>query len=355
MPGAGGGSLRTHEINRRLVNDQHQMTVTVLTTRYPGCTDRVQDGVRYVHVGIGSGRFRLTRLLGYVLRLPFTVYRERTVDLVVEDFFAPFSTMAAPLWTGRPTIGMVQWLHAREKARQYKLPFHLIERAGVRRYRRLIAVSGGTANQLLEINPRAKIDVISNGVNPAGFQEPQQLGRDVVFIGRLELRGKGLDLLLQAWARTAHHLDAQLIIAGRGPDESRIRNLVDQLGISDRVRFVGWANGAEKFALLSSARLVVVPSRHETFGIVAVEALAAATPVLAFNIPCLQEVIPPGCGWQVRPFDVTAFADTLRSLYIDSDRLLAAGRRGRVFAANYDWDTLAAQQAQSYRAALDSA
>ena len=51
MPGAGGGSLRTHEINRRLAADG--MDVTVLTSRFPGCTDRVQDGVRYVHVGAG--------------------------------------------------------------------------------------------------------------------------------------------------------------------------------------------------------------------------------------------------------------------------------------------------------------
>jgi glycosyltransferase involved in cell wall biosynthesis len=353
MPGAGGGSLRTHEINRRLAGDQHQMEVTVLTTRYPGCSDRVQDGVRYLHVGIGSGRSRLTRLLGYVLRLPSAVHGEKEIDLVVEDFFAPFSTMAAPLWSGRPTVGMVQWLHARDKAREYKLPFHLIERAGVRSYRQLIAVSCGTANRLMDINPRARIDVISNGVNPAGFQEQQQLGRDVVFVGRLEMRGKGLDLLLRSWARACPHFDAQLIIAGRGPDELKIRDLADQLGISDRVRFVGWVQGARKFALLSGSRLVVVPSRHETFGIVALEALAAATPVLAFNIPCLQEVIPPGCGWQVPPFDIIAFASTLTNLYADHDRLLAAGKKGRSFAANYDWDALAAQQAHTYRAALD--
>lgn len=353
MPGAGGGSQRTHEINRRLVADHLQ--ITVLTTRYPGCVDRVQDGVRYRHVGLGQGRTRLTRLLGYVLGLPAALLADHTADLVVEDFFAPFSSMAAPLWTNRPTIGMVQWLHARDKARQYKVPFHVLERAGVRTHRRLIAVSDGIAEQLRAMNPRAHIDVIGNGVDAALFQQPPQLGRDVLFVGRLEMRGKGLDLLLLAWAYACHELDGQLIIAGHGPDESKIRTLADRLGISDRIRFVGWVRGPEKHQLLSGSRLVVVPSRHETFGIVAVEALAAATPVLAFDIPCLREVVPPGCGWRVHAFDVAAFAAQLTSLYPASDRLLATGCQGRIFAANYDWDTLARQQARVYRAAVHHA
>lgn len=67
MPGAGGGSVRTHAINRRLAATAD---ITVLTTRYPGCRDRIQDDVRYIHIGVGTGRTRLTRVLGYMLLLP---------------------------------------------------------------------------------------------------------------------------------------------------------------------------------------------------------------------------------------------------------------------------------------------
>jgi hypothetical protein len=167
MPGAGGGSLRTHEINRRLA--AAGMDVTVLTTRFPGCADRVQDGVRYVHVGAGGGGSRLTRLLGYVLGLPAAVRRygvARRADLVVEDFFAPFSSMAAPLWTRRPTIGVVQWLQAREKSRQYHLPLHLLRTVGVRSHRRVVSVSADTADQLRVIDPGLQVEVIGNGVDP---------------------------------------------------------------------------------------------------------------------------------------------------------------------------------------------
>lgn len=354
MPGAGGGSVRTHEINRRMAASGH--SVTVLTTRYPGWSMRVQDGVRYVPIGFGRGRSRLTRLVGYVLRLPLEARRRRgDTDLVVEDFFAPFSTMAAPLWTKRPTVGVVQWLHAREKFREYKLPFHLIERAGVRRHRRLVTVSRGTAERLRLMNPDAHIDVIGNGVDLRALAVPLQAGRDILFIGRLEMVGKGLDLLLNAWAEASRHIDGDLVIAGSGPDEEAIRRAVDAAGLADRVRFVGWVSGGRKFKLMSSAQLVVVPSRAETFGLVAIEALACGTPVLAFDIPCLREVVPEDCGWLIPPFDTSLLAGEMVKRYGAWRDLAEAGAAGRRFASSFDWDVLAARQIEAYFAAWRTA
>jgi glycogen synthase len=352
MPGAGGGSLRTHEINRRLVADG--MDVTVLTTRFPDCTDRVEDGVRYVHVGWGRSGTRLSRLVGYVLGLPGAVRRyaaQQRPDLVVEDFFAPFATMAAPLWTRRPTIGVVQWLQAKEKSKQYHLPLHLLQTLGVRSHRRLVSVSADTGDQLRSINPRLEVEVIGNGVDPALFDQPQQAGRDVVYIGRLEYGGKGLDLLLDAWSRIVAMVDGDLVIAGEGHDEARVRQEVARRGFGDRVRLVGWVRGEHKARLLAAARVVAMPSRMETFGIVAVEGFAAATPVVAFSIPSLREVVPEGAGFAVPAFDVAAYAERLQELCTDVELALQMGAEGRKFAAGYDWDALAARQAEVYRAA----
>ncbi|MCR1163638.1 glycosyltransferase family 4 protein [Paenarthrobacter sp. UW852] len=350
MPGAGGGSVRTHEINRRIAaQDFH---VTVLTTRYPGWQERVQDGVHYVPIGFGSGRNRLSRLVAYVARLPFEVRRRRDMaDLVVEDFFAPFSTMAAPLWTGRPTVGVVQWLHAEDKARQYKLPLHWMERLGVRKHRRLISVSQGIADRLTGINPDVHVDVIGNGVDPAAWIPEPRLGKDVLFIGRLEYGHKGLDLLLAAWSRCCDRVDGDLLIAGSGPDEARLREAIRDAGLTHRVRMLGWLSGEEKFQALSNARLVVVPSRHETFGLVAIDALATGTPVITFNIPCLREIVPPGAGWLVEAFDVDAFAEEIAIRYAQPG-LEQAAALGREFATGYNWDALAAKQAQSYNDSL---
>lgn len=351
MTGAGGGSVRTHAINKRLAAAGHR--VTVLTTRYPGATERWQDGVHYVPVGFGQGRTKLSRLLGYVVRLPWEVHRRRgCYELVVEDFFAPFSTMAAPLWTKKPTIAVVQWLHAKDKSRQYGLPFHIMERAGVRSHRRMVAVSHGTADALRALNEQAHIDVIGNGLDPQALEVRSVLGQDVVFIGRLEVGCKGLDLLLEAWDRARAEVDGDLVIVGSGPDDDLMRKMVFERGLEGRVRFTGWVDGAEKFRLLAGARLAVVPSRHETFGLVAVEALATGTPIITFDIPCLREVVPPGAGWLVEPFDSTALATEIALRYNQPEDLENAGRAGREFAARFSWDDLAAQQTAAYRAAI---
>lgn len=353
MPSAGGGSVRTHAINKRLAAEGHR--ITVLTTGYPGAIERWQDGVHYIPVGLGQGRTRLSRLLGYVLRLPWEVQRRRRdYDLVVEDFFAPFSTMAAPLWTKKPTVGLVQWLDAKEKSRQYGLPFQLLERVGVKTHSRLVAVSNGTAEALHTLNRRAHIDVISNGLDPLALNVRPRLGQDVVFIGRLDVAHKGIDLLLEAWKQACPEVDGDLVIIGAGPDEELVRKLVRDAGLERRVRFTGWVEGAEKYQILGNARLAVIPSRHETFGLVAIEALATGTPVIAFDIPCLREVVPAGSGWLVAPFDTTALATKIALHYNQPDTLKEAGQEGRRFAARFDWDALASQQVNAYSECIAS-
>jgi glycosyltransferase involved in cell wall biosynthesis/O-antigen/teichoic acid export membrane protein len=348
MPGAGGGSRRTHEINRRLAARGHD--VTVLTTRFPGHRDRTQDGVHYVHIGYGAGRNRVTRTAGYALAA-VRECRRRRADLVVEDFFAPVSTAAAPLWSGRPTVGVVQWLNAREKARQYRVPFHLVERFGVRRHARMVAVSHHVGATLQALNPSATVDVIGNGVSPSAALQDRVAGPDVLFVGRLEIAQKGLDLLVRAWALAAPRIGGDLVIAGGGPDEPRLRALVAQAGLADRVRYAGWVDEPAAIALMAQARLVAMPSRFETFGMVAVEALATGTPVVAFDIDALREVLPAGCTRAVPAFDVEAYADALVQAYADTEWITAAAPVARRFAAGYDWDVLAARQEAVYAAA----
>ena len=127
--------MRTHEISRRLAQE---FDITIVCARYRGATRRVQDGVRYVHVGLPLGYFG--SLLCYFAALPWALLRYDS-ELVVEDFAAPFSSVAIGYLTRRPVIGVAQWLFAADKARQYHLPFHVVERIGLRSHRRIIAVS----------------------------------------------------------------------------------------------------------------------------------------------------------------------------------------------------------------------
>jgi glycosyltransferase involved in cell wall biosynthesis len=337
-PGSGGGSMRTHEIDRRLARTHE---VTVLVAKYAGSRDRIEDGVRYVHIGLPLGYF--PSLLAYFAWLPLALRRYKA-DLVIEEFGAPFSSIAVPLLTKRPVVGMVQWMFAREKARQYHLPFHWVEKVGVRSHREMITVSSALREDVLRVNSRAIVHVVWDGVDEAAWETDGAEGRHLLFLGRLEVAQKGIDRLIEAFSLIAPHTDSDLLIAGDGPDRERVKTMVRERGLDGRVRFVGRVSGRAKFDLLASARLLLMPSRYETFGIVAAEGLACQTPVVAFDLPCLREVIPAEAGILVAQGDVAAFATAVLDLLADGDRRCRMGAAGRAFSRRFDWEQLANDQ-----------
>jgi glycosyltransferase involved in cell wall biosynthesis len=341
-PGSGGGSVRTHEVAKRLAS-RHELTL--VTTKYPGARPRVEDGIRYVPIGLSLGYFG--SILTYFASLPWAL-RRYSSDLVVEDFAPPFSSVLVPMWSRRPTVGLVQWLFARLKSRQYYLPFHVVERWGVRSHHDLIAVSDWTAAELRSLNPDARIDVIRNGVSRVAFEKRPPKTETILYLGRLEIEEKGLDLLFDAWARVAPTTTARMVVAGDGVDEDATRRLCARHGLEHRVEFVGRVADDAKFELLAAAQVLCMPTRFENSPIVPIEALACGTPVLGFDIDAMRAVVPADCGRLVEPFDVVAYADALQSMMADPDGCAAMGERGRTFAAQFDWDLIAAEQERVY-------
>jgi glycosyltransferase involved in cell wall biosynthesis/O-antigen/teichoic acid export membrane protein len=370
-PGAGGGSVRTHEVNKRLA--ARGVEVTVVCSRHPGFTRRVTDGVTYVPAGwslgpltAGRDTSRLTYFAAVVLGLRWMV-RRHDPDLVVEDFAAPFSTVGVPLLTGRPVVGVVQWFFARDKARQYKLPFGLVERVGTRSHRTLVAMSDDLAANLRERSPAAEITVIPNGLAPAEWRGaveaaapaetdtspawPRHGRRDLVYLGRLETAQKGLDQLLAAYALIAPVVDADLYVCGDGPDEDALRTLADAAGLAGRVHWLGRVRAGDRFRLLAAARLVCMPSRYESFGMVAAEALAVGTPVLSFDIPCLRALVTDRVGMRVPIGDIDGYAAAMARLVADPERCAELGAAGPAAVRHLDWDKVAARQLQVYERA----
>ena len=273
-------------------------------------------------------------------------------DLVVEDFGAPFSSVAVPWMTGRPVIGVVQWLFAREKSLQYHLPFHWVEGLGVRSHRALIAVSDDLGARLSERNPRAAVTVVANGLDSGAFEPHDCTRSGIAYLGRLEIAQKGLDLLVEAYAGIAGSIEQDLVLGGDGPDRRALEDLVGRLGIADRVHFVGRVAASDRFTWLARADMVAMSSRYETFGMVAAEALAVGTPVVAFDIPCLRALVDAEVGARVSAFDVDAFAGAMRSLATDAVLRQELGARGPGRVAGLRWEGLAEEQANVYRRQL---
>jgi glycosyltransferase involved in cell wall biosynthesis len=351
QPGSGGGSVRTREVNRRLA-ERHEVTCVVAA--YPGARERVEDGVRWVP--LGPRRAGLLPRLAWFGLLPFAVRTHRS-DLVVEDFGAPFSTGLSPLYTRRPVVAMVQWMFAREMRAKYHLPFDLVERFGIHAYDDLVTVSDWLARDVLRRNPGAIVEAIPNGLAPEAFQAVEGVFPEhFAFLGRLDIGHKGLDLLVDAVAEGVRRTDGSLppvLVIGDGPDREAFDRLVRERDLAGRIQLVGRVEGAAKTALLARSHAVLMPSRYETFGIVAVEALAAGVPLVTFDVGPLREVTGGHATALVPPFDLARFVDEMLAVLDDPARRVEAATSGRDWSRRYDWDVIAAAQERHYEAALE--
>jgi glycosyltransferase involved in cell wall biosynthesis len=151
----------------------------------------------------------------------------------------------------------------------------------------------------------------------------------ILFAGRL-VREKGLDDLLHALASLTH-LAWRLVIAGDGPERETYQALALQLGLSERVEFLGWLNDSGLDYLYTQAAFMVVPSRWpEPFGMVGPEAMVRGLPVIAYATGGIQDWLIDGeTGLAVSPGDLSSLSQAIRRLLEDPDLRRQMGLRAR--------------------------
>jgi glycosyltransferase involved in cell wall biosynthesis len=178
-------------------------------------------------------------------------------------------------------------------------------------------------------------------------------GIRLLFVGRLNAQ-KGTSLLLDALA--AMHTQAELDIIGDGPDAEALRAQAERLGVSGRVRWHGALPQPRLVEFYRAATALVVPSRDEGFGLVAVEAQLCETPVVAFASGGLADSIEDGVtGFLTPAGDAAALASTLDTV-LRSDLRHTVGRAGRQFAlARYAPDSVARRYRLLYESTLRGA
>jgi glycosyltransferase involved in cell wall biosynthesis len=347
QPGSGGGAVRTWQIDRRLAR---RHAITAVVSAYPGARTREEGGLRWVPLGPrGAGLGTRVQRLCYFALLGVAV-RRVPHDLLVEDFGAPFGSGGAPLFSREPALASVQWLFARELRAKYHLPFEQVESAGLRLYDEFIAVSDWLGERLRARRPGARVAVIPNGVDAQALSVPLREPQHLLFVGRLDNAQKGCDLLLEIAARVRRVLGAgmpPLLVAGDGADRAGLEARARQADLAGAVHFVGRVDAEQRGALMSAAYAVLMPSRFETFGLVALESLAAGAPLVAFDVGPLQAVARPGGARLAPAFDVEAFSAEVVGL-VRAPATTAAREAGRRWAEQYDWECLAARQEQEY-------
>lgn len=167
-------------------------------------------------------------------------------------------------------------------------------------------------------------------------------GPFVLFAGRLA-SNKGFATLLPAFARLSHHdPTASLVLVGEdGGQLARIESLSRDLGVAARVRVVGFvADEARLSAAFREARLFVLPSDYEAFGLVLLEALAQGTPVIASRVGGIPEFIEDRkAGWLVPPGNEPELSEALLALWDDPDLRSRLGEYGRTeVVPRYSWE-----------------
>ena len=346
-PLAGGGPMRTWEICRRLAS-RHE--ITVLTPTFPGSTPTLmRQGVRYQRLGRKIGNHGSSHHLTFLAGLPRAV-RRHDYDLLVEDFMPPCAATWTPWFArrGRPLVASVQWFFAHEYTRRLHLPFHWGEEYGIRMYRHFIVLTNSMKATIEARHARADCRLVPNGVDDALFGLTPHAGDFALYLGRLELSAKGLDLLLQAFASIPEGERIPLLVAGTGHELAAWERLLEQSRLRPWVRCVGHVDAAERNRLLQACRFLVVPSRIETFGMTIAEANAAATPVILWDRAPMNEVAAPS-NRRVGAFDTQAYGAAMRALIRATDEEVRnQGIEARMWARRYDWNTAAQAQEDYY-------
>ena len=165
--------------------------------------------------------------------------------------------------------------------------------------------------------------VIPNPYDQVTFREPTNSSRDrdLIFVGRL-VTEKGVDCALKALSLlNKDGITPNFTIVGKGPDESRLRQMTSALGLDGQVTFVGLKRGPELADELARHRILVAPSTlPEPFGVVALEGIASGCVVVGSEGGGLKDAIGP-CGMTFQNNKVSALAACIRELLTDSTKL----------------------------------
>ncbi len=353
----GGGARRTIEIYSRIAQRGHK--VQVVCGSYPGAPKRrLRRGVSYRYVGYPRSYVlsRLTYMLEAVRLIKGGGY-----DIVIEDV-SPFSPVGAPLWKRHvPSVASVQNLsgmHATAKYGMIGLGPKLAQRPLISLFKNFVAVSPGIAAELRGmLKGKIQVRVIPNSAGTplqADGEATNPYGRYILSLGRVDIYQKGLDRLITTFEEVARQLpDLRLLIAGSGVEEQvrLLRSLVNKSGVSERIELLGQVSSDEAAKLMKSALALVMPSRYEAWPLSAIEAGAAGTPVVGFDIVGVRDaapLFPKGHGQLVEAGDTAAMSEALVRIATDATLRAKVGRKGQEWASHFTWDALAEEQLRFY-------
>jgi glycosyltransferase involved in cell wall biosynthesis len=342
--GIGGVGMRAYEIYRHL-KDHHE--VTLLCKKYPAAVNGELEGLRHIFVGQESKSLTKT-LLAYAYYAARYVARYGSeYDVVIEEFSPAIPTFLHA-FTEKPIILQVQGFTGRLYFRKYN-PFYAMALYGMESlrphfYDNLIFVSPQTLRKFSWLGGK-RITIISNGVSSELLAAPPRKGNYILYLGRLDVYGKGLDILLDAYGEFNKSFpDIELVVAGDGREGDLFKAEIIRLPaqVREKIKLQNWVSGEQKRNVIMDALFVVFPSRHEAQPIAVLEAMSSAKAVVVSDIPEFNFVTQCGAGVSFRKGDAMSLARSMTDLTV-SDRREMMEKRGRDYVQGFTWDAIAKQ------------
>lgn len=287
---------------------------------------------------------------------------QRGIDLVVVNGFITYA---------RSDINCIHFVHSawirskyhpfreQKNARSlYQFIYNglnaLLERLALQQTRQIVAVSEQVKEELVQdaYIQAHRISVVSNGVDLNEFY-PRTVNRAdfnlavgrtyALFAGDLKSKRKNLDTVLAALANVE---DIELIVLGY-IEKSPYPQLAQELGISDRVHFLGYRQDVAD--MMSLADLFIFPSRYEPFSLVILEAMASGLPVITSNRCGAVELLSNQSAVIIEdPDDTSALIQALRDLSSDRELLELMARRAREDAQSNSWELMSSKYMQLF-------
>ena len=218
-------------------------------------------------------------------------------------------------------------------------------------YRTVLVPSARDVARDFGVDP-ARIRTILLGVDDvfAPPAAPRVPGR-ILAMASADAPMKGIATLLEAFAKLSVERDISLVLVTRPEPGGRTEQLVDQLGIADRVSFVSGVSDEELVEVMGSAEVACVPSLYEGFSLPTAELMACATPLVVSRAGAIPEVVGPDgeCADLVPPGDVGELEAAIAALLDDPERRVRMGAAGRARVDElFSWRAVAEATAAAY-------
>jgi len=197
-----------------------------------------------------------------------------------------------------------------------------------------LAASTEIAEVAEAVAPGTHVEALTNGVETSVFRRVEPTlptppaGRRRLIVPRRLFAKNGVEYFVRAMPSLAQRVDVEAVLVGDGPERPRLEALVGELGVTDRVLFLGARPHADMPGLLSSAELAVFPSLMEATSVAALECMACELPVAASDVGGLPEIVDPDVGALFRPGDPADLARVVAGL-LERPDLRGLGVEGR--------------------------